>query len=150
MKSKFVFLAVALVVIPAGCSSYRVLSRSDLKPDAQYGGVRVATFDGFEYRFVRIGVRPDTLDGYYMETEEKVGRNKDDVWYEDVLRVHRIPLARVARVELVHKDPVKTAFYGASIAAAGYFLANMVSNNGGKGHDLPGNGGKGLPGGGMH
>jgi hypothetical protein len=131
----------------AGCSSYRLIPRSELRPDAKFDGVRVATFDGFEYGFDKIAIRPDTLDGYYKETEEKTG-GKDEVWYEDVVRVHRIPLARVARVELVRKDPVKTTFYGVSVAAAGYFLANVVNDNGTKTHRIGGNGGKPPPGGG--
>jgi len=141
-------IAAAAAALLTGCSSYQLIPRSELKADAKYDGVRVATFDGFEYNFKRIAVRPDTLDGYYTQTEEKTA-GKDEVWYEDVVHVHRIPLARVARVELVRKDPVKTAFYGASLAAAGYFLANVVNDNGSRTSRIGGDASKPPPGGGL-
>jgi hypothetical protein len=146
MKCWMVVIAASAVLL-AGCSSYRLIPRSDLHPDSKYSGVRVATFEGFEYNFSRIAVRPDTLDGFYMETEEKTG-GKDEVWYEDVEHVHRIPLSRVARVEIVRRDPVKTAFYGASVAAAGYFLANLVNNTSSKPRSSGGDIIKPPPGGG--
>lgn len=143
------FIAAASAVLLTGCSSYKLIPRSDLRPDAKYDGVRVATFDGFEYKFNRIAVRPDTLDGYYVETEEKTG-GKDEVWYEDVVRLHQIPLVRVARVELVRKDPVKTVLYGASMAAAGFFLANVVNDNGARSGSSGGDASKPPPDGGIH
>ncbi len=145
MKYRMV-IALSAVLL-AGCSSTRLVPRSDLRADAKYKGVRVATFEGFEYSFDRIAIRPDTLDGFYMETEEKTGA-KDEVWYEDVEHVHRIPLSRVARVEIVRKDPVKTVLYGASVAAAGYFLASVVGNNNSKPRSSGGSIIKPPPGGG--
>jgi hypothetical protein len=142
MKVAITIAPVALAVLFVGCSTYRVIPRSDLRPDSQYGAVRVATFDGFEYRFKSIAVRPDTLDGFYTETVERTG-GKNDVWYEDAVRVQKIPLVRVARVELMKKDPMKTAFYGASLAAGAYFLASVASDNGPKTRRIGGNGGKG-------
>jgi hypothetical protein len=146
--NRWILGCAAFVVLVAGCSSYRLIPRSDLQPDAKYSGVRVATFDGFEYSFSRIAVRPDTLDGFYMETAERTG-SKGEVYYEDVERLHRIPLSRVARVEIVRKDPVKTALYGASVAAAGYFLASVVNNNNTKPRSSGGDVIKPPPGGGI-
>jgi hypothetical protein len=121
-----VLLAI-LLLLAAGCSSFRAIPRSDLKSDAEFQNVRVATIDGFEYRFARVAVRADTLEGFYPVTVER-SNEKNEFWYEDVLRRHPISLDRVQRVELVRRDPVKTAFYGTTVAAAGFFLVTMVDN----------------------
>jgi hypothetical protein len=130
---------IALAVL--GCSSFRDVPRSELSTDSSFGKTRVATVDGFEYRFVRTEVVPDTLVGYYTVTVER-SNQKGEYWYEDVLRRHRIPLNRVARVELVRKDPLKTAFYGAGMAAAGFFLVTLVEEKRGEASKGSG-GGKG-------
>jgi hypothetical protein len=117
--------AICLLLLATGCSSYRVVPRSDLQTEAEFKNVRVATIDGFEYRFTRIAVRADTLEGFYPFTVER-SNAKNEVWYEDVLRRHPIALDRVQRVELIRRDPVKTAFYGTTVAAAGFFLVTMV------------------------
>ncbi len=134
-------LAAAAAILFCGCSTYREVPRAELSASSSLEKVRVATLDGFEYRFDRISVVPDTLIGFYEVTEERVGK-KGEFYYEDVPRRHAIPLSRVARVELARKDPVRTAMYGASLAAAGYFLATLVdenphkaSNRGGGGKD---------------
>ncbi len=117
----------ALLLLAAGCSSFQAVPRSALTVDSEYKNVRVATIDGFEYRFTRIAVRPDTLEGFYPVTVER-SNEKNEFWYEDVLRRHPIALDRVQRVDLVRRDPVKTAFYGGTVAAAGFFLVTMVDN----------------------
>ncbi len=131
---------LGLLIAFAGCTSLRQVPRSELKADSTLEKVRVATFDGYEYRFDRVEVDADTLNGYFTVTVER--SQGPEVWYEDEARVHRIPTAQVARIELVRKDPVKTAFYGASLAAAGYLLFTLVeepspepriSGGGGKG-----------------
>lgn len=122
---KRAILLAAAVLFTSGCSSYREVPRAELLPDTSLPKVRVATLDGFEYRFVKSEVVADTLFGYYEVTEERSSAN-GDVWFEDALRRHAIPLSRVARVELIRKDPVRTALYGASIGAAGYFLVTLV------------------------
>ncbi len=139
MNPRIPILAAALAL--CGCTSAREVPRSDLRRAGAYEKVRVATLDGFEYNFTRIAVRADTLTGYYVVTEERTGP-KQEVWYEDTMRRHDIPLARVAKVELVRTDPVRTAFYGASIAAAGYFLVTLVQENPRRGG---GSGGGGKP-----
>jgi hypothetical protein len=136
-------LLAAALVISSGCSTYREIPRSDLAPDASLDDIRVATLEGFEYRFDRAEVAADTLFGFYQVTVERVGPGRQ-VWYEDVLRRQGIPLAQVARVELVRKDPVRTAIWGASIGAAGYFLVNLVDESSRK-STLPGSGGKPSP-----
>jgi len=133
-------LLIALALF-CGCSTYKEIPRAELVADASLGKVRVATIDGFEYRFAKAEVYPDTLVGFYEVTEERTGSG-GEVWFEDVLRRQEIPLPRVARVELVNKDPVRTALYGATIAAAGYFLVTLVDENRAKGGSVPG-GGKG-------
>ena len=120
----FVLLTAALF-LAAGCSSYRTVPRDELRADPELKDVRVATIDGFEYRFSRATVSADTLEGFYPVTVER-SNAKNEVWYEDVLRRHPIPLDRVLRVDLVRRDPVKTAFYGATVAAAGFFLVTLV------------------------
>jgi len=141
---KWWIFGLAGMALLLGCSSYHAIPRSDLQPDREYTDVRVATLDGFEYRFTRVAIRPDTLEGFYTVTEERTG-SAQEVWYEDVLRRQRLPLVRVVRVELVRKDPVKTGLYGASIAAAGYFLANLAHENKPKPR-ITGGGGKRPPG----
>lgn len=136
MKRPILLAAAALLL--SGCSTYREVPRADLVPDADLQKVRVATLDGFEYRFDRAQVVADTLFGFYQVTEERVGPGKA-VWFEDAPRRQGIPLARVARVELVRKDPVRTALYGASLGAAGYFLVTLVDESARK----PSNGGNG-------
>jgi hypothetical protein len=135
-------LLLSGLVALVGCSSYRAVPRADLGPDRSYENVRVATLDGFEYRFDRVAIQADTLVGFYSITEER-SNAKSEVWYEDVLRRHSIPLARVASVQLVRRDPVKTAFYGASLAAAGYLLGTLVEEKRGE-PSSGGGGGKGT------
>ena len=142
----FVLLTAALF-LAAGCSSYRTVPRDELRADPELKDVRVATIDGFEYRFSRATVSADTLEGFYPVTVER-SNAKNEVWYEDVMRRHPIPLDRVQRVDLVRKDPVKTAFYGTTVAAAGFFLVTMVDDaNSSSGHS--GSIIKGNPGGGI-
>jgi hypothetical protein len=136
-------LLAAALVISSGCSTYREIPRSDLAPDTTFEKLRVATVDGFEYRFDRAEVAADTLFGFYPVTVERVGSGRQ-VWYEDVLRRQGIPLAQLVRVELVRRDPVRTAIWGASIGAAGYFLVNLVDESSRK-STLPGSGGKPAP-----
>ena len=119
---------LAAILLAGGCSTYREVPRSTLTPDLALGTVRVATLDGYEYKFLRAQVVPDTLFGFYEVTEERVGPKKE-VWYEEALRRQGIPLSGVARVELIRKDPVRTVLYGASIGAAGYFLVNLVDES---------------------
>jgi hypothetical protein len=141
-------IAIALLfVLAAGCSSYRVVPRAELRQASELKDVRVATIDGFEYRFSRATVDGDTLSGFYPVTVER-SNAKNEVWYEDVLRRHPISLDRVQRVELVRRDPVKTAFYGTTVAAAGFFLGTMVDNRTHASRSS-GSGGKGTPGGGI-
>lgn len=135
-------LGLILLVALAGCSSYRTIPRAELAVARSYEKVRVATLDGFEYRFDRAAIQADTLVGFYSITEER-SNAKSEIWYEDVLRRHSIPLARVASVELVRKDPVKTVFYGASLAAAGYLLGTLVDERRGE-PTSGGGGGKGT------
>lgn len=121
---KLLLSILGLLVMLAGCSSFRQVPRSELSADSSLEKVRVATFDGYEYRFDRVEIAADTLSGYFMVTVERT--SGPEVWYEDEARMQRIPTAQVARVELVRRDPVKTAFYGASLAAAGYLLFTLV------------------------
>jgi hypothetical protein len=137
MKRAIVLAAAAFVL--GGCSSYREVPRADLVPDRSFEKSRVATIDGFEYRFVRAEVVADTLFGFYQVTEERSGP-KGEVWFEDALRRHAIPLSSVARVDLVRKDPMRTALWGASIAAAGYFLVTLVDETTGEPSDGGGGG----------
>ena len=130
-----------LLLLPIGCSSYREVPRADLRENSSFDDVRVATLDGFEYRFDRAAVVGDTLVGYYSIEEEKMNA-RNEVWYEDVLRRHNLALNRVATVALVRKDPVKTALYGASLAAAGYLLGTLVEEERG---DASSGGGGGKP-----
>jgi hypothetical protein len=139
---KPVALFVAFLILLAGCSSIRDVPRSEIQTDSTFDNVRVATLDGFEYRFVRADVLPDTLVGYYSVTLERTNERKE-IWFEDVLRRHKIPLNRVAKIELVRKDPVKTAFYGMSMLAAGYVLVTFVEGEAGD----PGSSGPGGKGG---
>lgn len=127
---RFILLAVFPVLL-LGCSSIKDVPRSDLQPNTTFEDVQVATLDGFEYRFLRAEVVPDTLIGYYTVTLERSNTRKE-VWYEDVPRRHSIPLNRVARIELVRKDPVKTALYGVSMAAAGFLLVTLVEEERGE------------------
>lgn len=138
MRSILPILLLASAV--AGCSTFRPVPRSELQADSSLERVRVATFDGYEYRFDRVEIAADTLNGYFRITVERA--SGPEVWYEDETRVHRIPTAQVARVELVRKDPVKTAFYGASLAAAGYLLFTLVEESSPEPR-ITGGGGKG-------
>lgn len=135
-------LVSAPCLLVLGCSSYQEVPRSELERQSSYEQVRVATVDGFEYRFHRAVVIPDTLVGFYKVTEERVGP-KEIIYYEDVERRYGISLARVARLTLVRKDPVRTVVYGGVIAAAGYFLVNFVDerSRGSSGHTGGGKGG---------
>lgn len=137
-----ILLAAAIVVL-SGCSSYREIPRSDLVSGSSQENVRVATVEGFEYRFDRVEVVADSLFGFYPVTVERVGPGKQ-VWYEDSLRRQGIALAQVARIELIRRDPLKTAIWGASIGAAGYFLVNLVDESSRK-SSFPGSGGKPSP-----
>ena len=126
-----------------GCSSYHPVPRQQLDGPATLEDVRVATIDGFEYRFDAVTLAPDSLIGTYRVVEERV-KPGQEVWYEDAVRRHAIPRSKVVRVELIRKDPVKTALYGASFAAAGFLLVTFVqegihepSNNGGGGGKGP-------------
>lgn len=139
MKTAKIWLPLLLLL--AGCSTIRDVPREALVPEASFAKTRVATIDGFEYRFARTEIVPDTLIGYYEVTVER-SNEKGEYWYEDVLRMHRIPLVRVARVETVEKDPLKTAFYGAGMAAAGFVLVTLVEENRGDSSDGSGGGGK--------
>jgi hypothetical protein len=125
MNTRLIFASILLLA--AGCSSFKAVPRGDLRDQSEFKDVRVATVDGFEYRFTRAAVAADTLEGFYPITVERTNA-KREVWYEDVMRRHPIPLDRVQRVDLVRKDPVKTIFYGTTVAAAGFFLATMVDN----------------------
>lgn len=141
-------IAIALLLaLAAGCSSYRAVPRAELRQASEFKDVRVATIDGFEYRFARAAIEGDTLAGFYPVTVER-SNAKNEVWYEDVMRRHPISLDRVQRVELVRRDPLKTAFYGTSVAAAGFFLGTMVDNRTHSSKST-GSGGKGSPGGGI-
>lgn len=140
--NRAILLAAALA-ISSGCSTYREIPRSDLSSGTSHEDVRVATLEGFEYRFDRAEVAADTLFGFYPVTVEHVGPGKQ-VWYEDALRRQGIPLGQVARVELVRRDPLRTAIWGASIGAAGYFLVNLVDESS-RESTLPGSGGKPSP-----
>jgi len=134
---------IAVLLTLAGCSTVQELPRSDLIPSRSFEKVRVATLAGLEFQFERIEVVPDTLYGYHKVTVER-SNARDEYWYEDVLRRQRIPLSRVVRVELVRKDPWRTAFYGAGMAAAGYLLVTLVDEE--QGEPSKGSGGKpGLP-----
>jgi hypothetical protein len=139
---KPVVLFVSLLILLAGCSSIQDIPRSEIEANSTLENLRVATVDGFEYRFVRADVVPDTLIGFYSVTVER-SNERNEIWFEDVLRRHRIPLNRVAKVELVRKDPVKTAFYGMSMLAAGYVLVTFVEEEAGE----PGSSGPGGKGG---
>lgn len=140
---RFVSIIAALLLL-AGCSSVHDVPRGNLQPDAAFDQTRVATIDGFEYDFVRTEIVPDTLVGYYAVTVEQ-SNEKGEVWYEDLLRIHRIPLDRVARVEEVRKDPLKTAFYGAGMAAAGFVLVTLVDETRGDASTGPGDGKPPIP-----
>ena len=143
MRSAFLLALVCISLV--GCSSIREVPRSDLTTDARLENVRVATLDGLEYRFVRVEVVPDTLVGFYGATLER-SNERNEIWFEDVLRRHKIPMNRVAKIEVVHKDPLKTAFYGASLLAAGYVLVTFVEEERGEAGS-GGTGGKGGKGG---
>jgi hypothetical protein len=143
MKMNRPILFAAALVLLGGCSSYREIPRGDLVPESSFTKIRVATLDGFEYRFDRGSIAADTLIGFYRVTEERRGPGKQ-VWFEDALRQQGIPLARVARVELIRKDPVRSVFWGASIGAAGFFLVNLVDESSHK-STRPGSGGKPPP-----
>jgi hypothetical protein len=134
-------LTPLLLLLLVGCSSYREVPRSELRAPGTFENVRVATVDGFEYRFDRVAVAGDTLVGYYSVAEERANE-RQEIWYEDVLRSHHLPLDRVAAVDLIRKDPVKTALYGASLAAAGYLLGSLVEEERG---DPSRGGGGGKP-----
>lgn len=136
-------LLAAAVIVLSGCSSYREVPRGDLVSGSSQENVRVATVEGFEYKFERVEVAADTLFGFYPVTVERVGPGKQ-IWYEDSLRRQAIALAQVARIDLVRRDPLKTAIWGASIGAAGYFLVNLVDESSRK-SSLPGSGGKPPP-----
>lgn len=135
-------LWVPSLLLLAGCSTIREVPFEALTPDASLDRTRVATIDGFEYRFLQTEIVPDTLIGYYAVTVER-SNEKGEFWYEDLLRMQRIPLVRVARVETVRKDPVKTALYGAGVAAAGFVLVTLVEENRGDPSRGSGSGGKG-------
>ena len=129
---KPVAFSVAFLILLAGCSSIRDVPRSEIKTGTTFENVRAATVDGFEYRFVRADVLPDTLVGFYSVTLER-SNERNEIWFEDVLRRHKIPL------KLVRNDPVKTAFYGMSMLAAGYVLVTFVEEEAGD----PGSSGSG-------
>jgi len=143
MRSGILLTLVGLLL--AGCSSIREVPRSDLTADAEFENVRVATLDGFEYRFVRVEAVPDTLVGFYTATLERSNERKE-IWFEDILQRHKIPMSRVAKIELVRKDPLKTALYGATLLAAGYVLVTFVEEQRGEA-GTGGSGGKGGKGG---
>jgi hypothetical protein len=125
MNFRGLHCCLLLGALAAGCSSYRELPRSQWSESPRYDDVRVATVDGFEYRFDSAVVTPDTLLGFFSVSQERADAGR--VWYEDVQRRHPIPRNRIVRVELVRKDPMKTALYGAGFAAAGFLLVTFVN-----------------------
>lgn len=124
MRTRGLPTCMVLAAALAGCSSYRDVPRSEWSPTARYDDVRLATIDGFEYHFDSVVAGADSLVGYYKVSQER--SSEGSVWYEDVDRRYPIPRNRVVRLELVRKDPVKTTFYGAGFAAAGYLLVSFV------------------------
>ena len=51
------------------------------------------------------------------------------VLYEDEVRALKLPLARVDSVGVIRRDTVKTLFYGAGAAAAGYLVYELLDSD---------------------
>lgn len=116
------------ILLCGGCSSVREVPRSDWSSAVTLAETRVATVEGYEYRFDRAVLEPDTLFGIYDTSVERKGP-KGEIYFETVSRRHPIPLGMVVRLEQARRDPVRTAMAGAGLAAAGYFLVTLVDEN---------------------
>lgn len=115
--------AVSLVL--SGCSTQMLLSREEIEPGKVYEGTNVLTYDGLEYRFERVIASQDSLVGEY--TVEVQRQNAQyGIYYEDVTRTQTVALDRVEALTLGKRDAGKTFFFGAGVAAVGFFVKELA------------------------
>lgn len=112
-----------------GCTTMHSVPREEMVEGKSYARSLVYLDDGARYEFQRVSFLPDTLVGEYTVTVEHEGEQPGIVTYEDEERVFRLPLTRVDSVTVVRRDPVKSAFYGAGIAAVGYMIYELIDSD---------------------
>lgn len=113
---RFSVWPLALALVFSGCSRSVVLPRESLEAGNQFEDVAVVTEDGFEYRFDRVLVLPDSVRGEYHQEVQRHSASQG-TYYEDVVRAQAVPLGRVSSVSVKKSDPSKTFFVGAGAAA---------------------------------
>jgi hypothetical protein len=111
-----------------GCTRLEIVPRAQMDPGRIYPRSLVFLDDGTRYDFRRVSVRADSLVGEYRVTVERES-SEAGVVYADEVRAFPIPLARVDSLGVVRRDPVKTFFYGAGLAAVGYAVFEMIDSD---------------------
>ena len=139
--SRFGFGLAALLFLASGCSRSVVLPRESLEPGERYENVSVRTEDGFEYRFDRAVILPDSVRGEYQQEVQRHSASQG-TYYEDVVRAQAVPLGRVSSVSVKKSDPSKTFFAGVGAAAVvmlfkTLFESDLESSGGGSSKTKP-------------
>ena len=121
-------LALTGLALLVGCTRLESVPRSEMRPGRIYPRCLVYLDDQTSYEFKRVSFRPDTLIGEYRVTVEHE-LEASAVVYEEVTRAFPLPLARIDSVAVIRRDPVKTLFYGAGIAAVSYALYELIDSD---------------------
>jgi len=135
-----VWLGIAALGL-AGCSRSVVLPRESLEPGKRYDNARVITEDGFEYRFDRVLVLPDSVRGEYQQEVQRQSASQG-VYYEDVVRAQAVPMTRVSSLSVKQSDPSRTFFAGVGAAAVvmlfkSLFESDLQTGGGGSSRTKP-------------
>lgn len=117
-----------LLLFAAGCSRSVVLPRESLEPGERFENASVRTEDGFEYRFDRIVILPDSVRGEYQQEVQRHSASQG-TYYEDVVRAQAVPLGRVTSVSVKKADPSKTFFAGVGAAAVVMLFKNIFESD---------------------
>lgn len=128
-------LGLLSMIWTMGCSTQTLLPREQIETGSTFEGSHVLTRDGLEYRFERVTAAEDSLYGQYTV---EVQRHSADygIYYEDEVRTQSIALDRVESLSMKKRDAGKTFFFGAGVAALGFFIRDLsdgVSTSGGGG-----------------
>jgi hypothetical protein len=135
-----VWLGIAALAL-AGCSRSVVLPRESLEPGNRYENARVVTEDGFEYRFDRVVVLPDSVRGEYHQEVQRQSASQG-IYYEDVVRAQAVPMTRVSSLSVKQSDPSRTFFAGVGAAAVvmlfkSLFESDLQAGGGGSSRTKP-------------
>jgi hypothetical protein len=121
-------LGLSIGLLLVGCTRLDLVPRAEMQPGRLYNRSLVYLEGGTRYELRRVSFRPDTLVGEYRVTVERES-DRPGTAYEEETRTIAFPLELVDSVAVIRRDPMKTVFYGAGLAAAGYIIFELIDSD---------------------